>query len=309
MMKTTSSQSMVPPGSGDTELFPAAFRLWSNLVLWGHTVAPSEIPSLHVSFLLRPFKRCLQVFWSQTWRAVHCALSLRYHSVFYLPCLAPLYEVLQSFTWLLPFWIVLLAPMDQFFCFGDLNIPWASARLQMKPWEGFNVDSAGWRRTSAFLMEPFLTFLASGNASCGWMSPTMPCTFVESVQLCRSSQLGSHSSRPHMSAHATPTGPRRSRALCSNAGNVFFISGVNLGPWSQGPGSEPHTWFSLLFFSESKNPVQLLRRSHLPTGLSNSPKMCIQFPSQWGHPSASIFPHHLDNGWYLGAFLGISGTS
>lgn len=92
-----------------------------------------------------------------------------------------------------------------------------------------------------------------------------------------------------MSAHATPTGPRRSCALCSNAGNVFFISGVNLGLWSQGQ-AQNHTLDSLYCFFCESTPVQSLRRSHLPTGLSNSPKMCIQFPSQWGHPSAFIFP-------------------
>lgn len=159
MMKTTSSQSMVPPRLWRHGALSSCFQALSNLVLWGHTVAPSEIPSLHVSFLLRPFKRCLQVFSD----LVTDVLSIAPFSPLSQCFLFTLFSTLWGSTifHMVPPLLdcAFLAPMDQSFCFGDLNIPWASARFQMKPWEGFNVDSAGWRRTSAFLMESLLDVL------------------------------------------------------------------------------------------------------------------------------------------------------
>ena len=132
---------MATPGSGDREVFPAAFRLYPASSS-GDTLAPSEIPSLHLSFLLCPFRRYLEVFSDLVTDMLSIAPSSPFSRCFLCTSFSTLWgsTIYHMAPPLLD--CAFLAPMDQSFCF-DLNIPWAPARFQMKPCEGFSVDSAG----------------------------------------------------------------------------------------------------------------------------------------------------------------------
>ena len=124
----------------------------------------------------------------------------------------------------------------------------------------------------------------------GCHPPHLPArTFVESIQLCR---------RPIwvptpqglkcllMPPLLAPEGP----VFCVVMGAMFSSSqGSTLVCGARARLRTTYLILSIVFFCKS-TPVQTLRRSHLPTALSNSPKMCIQFLSQWGPPSAFIFP-------------------
>lgn len=109
----------------------------------GTYCGPIRDTSLHLSFLLRPFTCYLEVFSDLVTDMPSIAPSSLFSRCFLCTSFSTLWgsTIYHMAPPLLD--CAFLAPMGQSFCFGDLNIPWAPARFQMKPCEGFSVDSAG----------------------------------------------------------------------------------------------------------------------------------------------------------------------
>lgn len=142
----------------------------------------------------------------------------------------------------------------------------------------------------------------------GCHPPHLPaCTFVESIQLCRrpirvpTPQGLKYLLMPPLLA---PEGP----VFCVVIGAMFSSSqGSTL---VHGARARLRTTYLILSIVFSANQVlcrcsggaiyQLLYQIH--------PRCASNFCLSGDPPVHLYFPHHLENGWYLGAFLGVSGT-
>ena len=142
----------------------------------------------------------------------------------------------------------------------------------------------------------------------GCHPPRLPaCTFVESVQMCRSPIQVPTPQGLKCLLMPPSLAPERP-VLCVAMGAMFFSSqGSTLVRGARARLGTTYLILFIVFFCES-TPVQMLRRSHLQLVYQIHPRCASNFHLSGDTPVHLYFPHHLDDGWYLGAFLCISGT-
>lgn len=140
------------------------------------------------------------------------------------------------------------------------------------------------------------------------MSPTMPCTFVESVQLCRSPNRVPTPQGLTCLLMPPPQAPE-DPVLCVAMRAMFSSSqGSTLVRGARARLRTTHLILFIVFFCESKLLCSRSGGAIYQLVYQIHPRCASNFHLSGDTPVHLYFPHHLDNGWYLGAFLGISGT-